>query len=297
MAKADTKAAPAKPASKGGDVALRNERAGAVAVIDFAADAGKGMEGTDKSSFAIPFLVVLQTNSPACSPKKEGGLGLTAGEFMDSVTNETFETLRVIPCAFQNRFVAWAPRSKGGGFRGEFSRAEFEDPENPLKWEQKEIEGKNLIMLPSGDVLKDTRSHYVLYKDKGGNWRRAIFALSSTQIKKSKKWMSRQENLVAIPGKTPGVPATANRGKPFSNPAAFSHSYELRTVKEENDSGKWYGVDISDPQPHFDNVELYASGKEFHDLVLAGKVEVSAPTADVGTGPGGDEEAFEQGKK
>jgi hypothetical protein len=289
---ADTARAAEKEAGRQTGTAVANTaKTGVGKPIDFLADSGKGKEGTDKSSFAIPFLVILQTNSPACAPKKEGGLGLTPGEFMDSITNETFETLRCIPVAFQRRFIAWAPRSKGGGFKGEFNPAEVENPDNPLKWKMvtEKIDGKdrNLMTLPSGDILKDTRSHYVLYIDKNGHPRRAIFALASTQIKKSKKWMSRIDNLLVT---LPGV----NGGKPF-NPASFSHSYELRTVKEENESGKWYGVDVLDPQPLFDNPDLYAEAKEFHDLVLAGKVEVSVPTPDVGAEA--EEEAFQQGSK
>lgn len=249
--------------------------------LDFFADAGKGLENTDKSSFAIPFIVVLQTNSPACAPKKEGGLGLTPGMFMNSVTNEVQEKLRVIPVAFQRRFIAWAPRSKGGGFKGEFNPAEVESTENPLKWSMKEDDkGIPRMTLPSGDILKDTRSHYVLFIDGQGNGKQAIFALSSTQIKKSKKWLSRiQDILIEGPG-----------GRKF-NPPSFSHIYEVETVKEENNDGKWYGVTISNPQL-IEDAELYAKAREFHDLVLAGKVEVSTPSADVGTET--NEEAFQQ---
>ena len=40
-------------------------------VLDFSADAGKGMEGADKSAFAIPFLILLQTNSPQLETNHE----------------------------------------------------------------------------------------------------------------------------------------------------------------------------------------------------------------------------------
>lgn len=252
--------------------------------LDYFSDAGKGLEEADKASFAIPFLVILQSNSPACAPKKEGGLGLAPSQFMDSVTNETFEELSLIPCAFQRRYIAWKPRSTGGGFAGEFSPAEVEAEANPLKWEMKDDEKAIPRMtMPDGAILKDTRTHYVLYKDSNGTWRQAILALSSTQIKKSKKWVSRIKSLL-LDG--PG-------GKKF-NPPSYSHVYEARTVREENTIASWYGIEIGNPVL-VDNAELARSAKEFYELVMAGKVKVAEPTRDVeagGSAGEGDGEKF-----
>ena len=78
----------------------------AVMAADFAADAGLGMEGADKSSFAIPFLSILQ----GLSPQLETVDGAKPGLFINSITNEVFKEVLVIPCAFQRRFLRWAPR-------------------------------------------------------------------------------------------------------------------------------------------------------------------------------------------
>lgn len=287
MASTKTKAAAAPAAaSKGkGSTAVAARPSTAVGKpLDFFADAGKGLEGADKSSFAIPFLVILQSNSPACAPKKEGGLGLAPAQFMDSVTNDVFEEGKFIPCAFQRRFIAWAPRSKGGGFKGEFSPAEVESSANPLKWAMKEDDkGIARMTMPDGSILKDTRTHYGIYMGADGMPKKAILALASTQIKKSKKLLSRIQGIL-LDG--PG-------GKKF-NPPSFSHTYGIRTVKEENNEGVWYGIDFGAVEPIADP-ELYAMAKEFHDLVMAGKVEVSQPTSDVGNEL--EEEAFDQSKK
>jgi hypothetical protein len=97
-----------KPAAKGGAVQTS---------LNFATDAGKGLEGTTKSDFAIPFLSMLQSNSPQVETLK----GAKAGMLVNTITNELFDEAIVIPCAYQRRFVRWAPRSAGGGYRGDLS--------------------------------------------------------------------------------------------------------------------------------------------------------------------------------
>ncbi|HET8689559.1 MAG TPA: hypothetical protein VFM18_23360, partial [Methanosarcina sp.] len=67
--------------------------------MDFSADAGMGMEGADKTSFAIPFLTMLQ----GLSPQVESVEGAKPGKFINTITNELFDEVLVIPCAYQRR--------------------------------------------------------------------------------------------------------------------------------------------------------------------------------------------------
>jgi len=232
----------------------------AVMAADFAADAGLGMEGADKSSFAIPFLSILQ----GLSPQLETVDGAKPGLFINSITNEVFKEVLVIPCAFQRRFLRWAPRSEGGGYKGEY---------NPVDIETGKIAGvstnnEGRLMLEN-DELKDTRNHFVLMQTESGAWTGALLSLSSTQIKKSKRWMS----LIL------GIEMRNAQGKPF-NPPSFSHVYKLSAVKEENSKGSWWGLQVEKVEPVGD-AELYAKAKAFHNSVSAGEVEVAPPQADV----------------
>ena len=244
------------------EVAVKEETNTALAVMaaDFAADAGLGMEGADKSSFAIPFLSILQ----GLSPQLETVDGAKPGLFINSITNEVFKEVYVIPCAFQRRFLRWAPRSEGGGYKGEY---------NPVDIETGKIAGvstnnEGRLMLEN-DELKDTRNHFVLMQTESGAWTGALLSLSSTQIKKSKRWMS----LIL------GIEMRNAQGKPF-NPPSFSHVYKLSAVKEENSKGSWWGLQVEKVEPVGD-AELYAKAKAFHNSVSAGEVEVAPPQADV----------------
>ena len=243
------------------EVAVKEESNTALAVMaaDFAADAGLGMEGADKSSFAIPFLAILQGLSPQLETVDDAKPGL----FINSITNEVFKEVLVIPCAFQRRFLRWAPRSEGGGYKGEY---------NPVDVETGRVDGVSTNaegrLMIENDELKDTRNHFVLMQTESGAWTGALLSLGSTQIKKSKRWMS----LIL------GIEMRNAQGKPF-NPPSFSHVYKLSTVKEENSKGSWWGLNVEKVEAVGD-AELYAKAKAFHNSVSAGEIEVAPPQAD-----------------
>lgn len=231
----------------------------------FREDAGKGMEEADKASFAIPFLVVLQSNSPQI----ETVPGAKAGMFLNSVTDELYETVEVVPVAFQRRYLAWMPRESGGGFKGEYPVAKVEGDGNPLGWQRKkDAKGNEQMFLPDGSILRDTRNHFILVINKEGQTMQAVFSFASTQVKKSKRWMSRIQS----------IQLKDDKGK-FFNPPSFSHIYKCSTVKEENDKGSWRGIQIDLVGP-VTNPELYLAAKHFHQLIVAGKVEVSPPPSE-----------------
>lgn len=239
---------------------IKNQAISTDVVLDFSADAGMGMEGTDKASFAIPFLTVLQ----GLSPQIETVDGAKPGLFINTITNELFKEAIVVPCAYQRRFLRWAPREQGGGYKGEY---------NPVDVELGTIAGisQNEKGQPTidGDQLKDTRNHFVLVQSESGSWQPAIMSLSSTQIKKSKRWMSLIQ----------GIEMRTPQGKPF-NPPSFSHVYRLTSKKEENQQGSWWGVEIELSGPVQD-AEVYAKAKAFHHSVATGDIEVAMPQQDV----------------
>lgn len=257
---------------------VSNEKIGGAVgqVLDFAADAGGGLEGADKASFAIPFISVVQ----ALSPQIDTVDGAKAGLFINTITNELYTEVLVIPCAYTRRFLRWAPRSSGGGYKGEY---------NPIDVETGNLAGLSLVNgaylmdVPDGvtrvfdekgaplyDHLADTRNHFCLVQTKAGNWIQALISLGSSQIKKSKRWMSRIQ----------GIEMKDANGRAFT-PPSFSHVYKLSSVKEENGKGKWHGIEVDVVGPVAD-ADLYAAAKRFNQSVNSGAVEVAPPQADAG---------------
>ena len=227
------------------------------APMNFAEDAGQGIEGADKQSFAIPFIGILQ----GLSPQLETVEGAKPGLFINTITNEVASELLVIPCAFQRRYNAWAPRESGGGFRGTYNPIEVET--GTLAGVAKNTEGRFMV---GENELQDTRNHFILVQDESGAWHPALLSLSRTQIKHSKKWLSR---IGALELRDPAC------GKAY-NPPSFSHVYKLTTAKESNDKGSWFGLEVNLVAPVTD-AELYDKAKKFYKSVTAGDIVVAPP--------------------
>lgn len=236
--------------------------------IDFAADAGKGLEGTDKDSFAIPFLAILQPMSPQVLAEEIEGI--KAGLFLNSVTNQLFEDPLLIPCAFQRRWIRWAPRDGGGGFKGEFTPAEVNDLR--VKGQVKELDGRLYFPMQDGSInekrcdrLADTRSHFVLAVPSvdAELGIPMVFALTSTGIKVSKNWLTR------IDGKK-----VRNSAQALVSAPSFAAVYRVTTEKKTNERGVWWQP-VIDVVGDVKNAALYAQAKAFHAQVTAGAVVVA----------------------
>lgn len=214
--------------------------------IDFAADAGEGMENTDRDAFAIPFIRVLQKMSPAVDEID----GARPGQIMNTVTNELFDELTFIPCAFRRTFIAWGERD----YHGEYTPEEVAEMRSDGR--AQDVEGEGL--MTGSDRLTDTRSHYGLIVSSAGAVQQVVLALSSTQIKKSKQLMS-MLSAVRINGQLPPT---------------WMSKIKVTTVLEKNDQGSWHGVRF-EPDGFIDSKELYEAGKAFHDVVMEGNVRVA----------------------
>ncbi len=240
------------------EVAVKQENTAlSTGEVDFSQFAGMGMEEADKSSFAIPFLTILQ----GLSPQLETVDGARPGLFINTITNELFKTIKVVPCSFNRRFIRWAPRESGGGYKGEYNPVEVET--GKITDVRQSDDGRLMI---GDDLLSDTRNHYVLFQDSNGAWHPALISLSSTQIKKSKRWMSRIQ----------GIQMRNAAGRLYT-PPSFSHIYELQAVKEKNAKGEWWGLDIGTDVTPVQDAELFNIAMAFHKSVAAGEVQVQEP--------------------
>lgn len=219
---------------------------------------GAGFEEADAESYALPFLIILQ----AQSPQVEGPEAIPeaeAGMIMNTVTGELFQDLEVIACAYQRRFIRWASRGQGGGFKGMFSVDQAKQLQADEEVRADEDGGGRLYYpLPDGsindkkcDSLSDTRQHYVLAKTENG-WEQAVLAMASSQVKTSKQWMSKMQ---------------------LRGGNMFAHIWSLGTAQLTNDKGTWYGWTVgATPQETPGNVVPLAA--DFYKSIAGGKIEV-----------------------
>lgn len=223
----------------------------------FLADAGAGFEDADSNAFAIPFLQILQSGSPQCK-KSDGAYikGAEEGMFFNTVAQEIYsgeEGLTVIPCHYTQRFIEWQQRESGGGFVREWLPGEA-----PAT--TKDAKGRDV--LANGNNLVDTRNHYVLICLPDGTLTPALLSMTSTQVKKSKKWMS-QMQATKVKGPNGFVPAPM-----------MSRKYKLTTVPESNDQGSWFGYRIELVGLVEDQAE-YAEAVAFRNAVRSGAAKAS----------------------
>lgn len=243
---------------------------GALAAM-FEEEHGSGFENTDDQSFAIPFLQILQSGSPQCK-RSDGAYvkGAEEGMLFNTVTGELYDGdagVRVIPCYYKRTFIEWAPRDSGGGFKGEHL------PSAPVvSTIQRTDKGD---VLPNGNLLVDTRTHYVLIVKEDGSFQPAVVTMSSTQVKKSRQWMSKMDGL-----------KFKNAAGQLYTPPMFSHSYLVQTTPEQNDQGSWFGWKIGAAEL-IQDPQLFAAAKEFKRAVSAGEVKEQVPQT---SAPAGDDD-------
>lgn len=224
-------------------------------------DANGGFEGADSTAFAIPFLAILQALSPQLN-KQDGAYikGAEQGMLINSATNDVFDGdagVTVIPCYYKRSFTHWSPREQGGGFLGEVS------PSDPIL--EQAVNDGGPLKLEDGSYFNDTRSHYVLIVEEDGSYQPAVISMTSTQIKKSRQWMTKMQN----------IKVKRADGSLFT-PPMFSHIYRLTTVPESNNQGNWYGWKVESVCA-LDTPELYQAAKAFRDSIVAGEVKVAQP--------------------
>lgn len=227
-------------------------------------DAGSGFENADANAYAIPFLGILQSGSPQVK-KSDGAYikGAEEGHLFNTVTQALIDGaagVDVIPCYYKRSFVKWAPRDAGGGYRGELA------PSDPQVTAGK-TDSDGYLIDNEGNELADTRTHYVLVLDGKGGYQPAVISFSSTQIKKSRQWMSKMN----------GIQLKRADDSIFT-PPMFSHVYHISTVPESNDKGSWFGWKIETSGPVGD-ANMYAAAKALRAAVVSGEVKEQQPAA------------------
>lgn len=221
-----------------------------VSMEDMTSDAGLGGKMGIRD-IAIPFLYILQTNSPQCNPDNAKYIkGATAGMLYLTVVEKVFEGrevgVTIVPCYYSRALVEWKPREAGGGIVASYP------PDDAILTKATRNE-RGIPVLPNGNILVESAYHYVLIKD-GDTWHQAIMPLKSTALKTSRK-LNSIISALTIPGTSKAAPR-------------FLHTWKLRTVKEQKDTNVW-----SAPMLALDEVvtaDAYHAARRFCTIAAAG---------------------------
>jgi hypothetical protein len=219
------------------DTALSIEMAGM-----FAQAANAGLENVRPEDLVIPFVVIIQKNSPQVDDASGKYLeGAKVGMFFESGTLTAYDEIDVIPCDYRTCIVEWHPRETGGGFVGQHEvgyEQQFQpndrggwvtDAGTVLIWT---MYFNCLLILPEGDTLP------------------VVISFTSSQLKKARTWVTRLT--------TKRLKDAA--GKKFQ-PPIYESVWHLSTVPEENEKGSWRGFKI-EPLKQVDSMELFKAAQK-----------------------------------
>jgi hypothetical protein len=239
----------------------------AVVTDMFEQDASTGLENMSQDDLALPFLKVLSQ----LSPELESVEGAKAGMIYNTVTGEAYDGtkgLLVIPCAYERKFIEWAPRGQGSG-----GPVNIYPATSDIMTKTFRKQGDSRDWLESGNYIENTAQHYVLIVgQENAADQPALIVMKATQLKKSRKW-----NSMMMTTKLMG------KNGPFT-PPSFSHVYRLTTSKESNDKGTWYGWEVERVSQVTDPMQ-YGIAKAFAESVTAGAVKVKHGEDSEGAAP------------
>lgn len=253
-------------------VAVKEEKTKAVAVanqFDYGSDAGAGFEETKGSDLSIPFINVLQNNSPKVEAEEA-----KAGQLLNTVTGELYESIKFLPVHEHKCYVEWVPRDSGGGFVG-LHELDSDVAKAALAAAGGKRQSK--LILKNGNELLET--HYVygllLEDDYESSKGFGVISFTSTKIKPKRDWFT---SMYMIKGKPP----------------IYAFRAQLKTEKQKNEKGSFFNFTI---RPGVEDANatwtqalinpaspLFREAKDFRDMVISGVAKASYETQNAGAG-------------
>ena len=226
------------------------------------ADAGVGLENITTEDMQIPFIRIIQALSPQL--QKDDPLyikGAEQGDIFNTVSQEIYkqdEGITLVPAFFEKKFLEFQLRSSGGGFVRELAA---DDKDITMTSREDTLE-----LLPNGNELVRTHQHLVIAKSADGTIAPCVLDMKKTQLKVSRRWNT-LKNSARLPSR--------------ALMPIYGTAWQLTTVLEANDRGKWfnYKIDrIHDITPEIENMMLEA--RNMYQGVSKGEVKMAAAPAD-----------------
>lgn len=269
-------------------VAVKQDGGALALPFDYGKHANRGKENMTTDDSAIPFIRILQSNSPQVKKGEARIPGAEEGMFLNTVSNEVFDKFYFIPCATDHLYVEWKPRSQGGGFAGRHPLHS-----GIMSKTKKGGENGRKDVLPNGHEIVET--FYVVgmildTPDATMPSGFAMLAFTSSGITRYKKSIGELR-------KVPNAPL-------------YGFKLEITTDQQSNSDGSWsnwvirpVGLDPNDPvfrngivtaaiDPTGPQAGLLDLGEKLCDEYLAGAANIAYNTQDAGNESSSDDTHF-----
>lgn len=218
-----------------------------------------GFDNVDSSDLSIPFLTVMQSNSPEIKPESKGGLGLDVGQLLNTVTQEAFDGetgIGLVPTLTRHEWVEWAKRDSGDGFVARY------DCDDPVILEAQATQKFGEYMHGDNNLVETYYIYGILYDvEDGESLGAAVISFSKTKIKRYKRLISA---LRSFQLKVPGENGETRR----ITPPLYAHSLVVCSCDDKNNKGEFQNFNIVPSQGDLRNSLIDAEDARFQEAVL-----------------------------
>lgn len=255
---------------------------------DYGENSGVGFEGTTRDDLSIPFLNILQSNSPEVEEKLIDGA--ESGMIFNTVTKELVKEGVVFqPVETVESWVEWKPRIQGGGF------VKIHEPTSDVvvnllrenggsRIPPVGPDGKRVPFKVGQNELVETYYVYGLLLGEDGLEVNGfgVISFNSTKIKPYRDWKT---SMYLLKGKPP----------------LFANRARITTVRQKNDAGSYYNFTIRpfngtwaesllDP-----STTTFKEGVAFYEMVKAGDASADFKNEKAGAGTGEQRDSGPEG--
>lgn len=222
-------------------------------------------EAMGSEDVALPFLTIIQDLSPQRkSSAPEYNPAAISGDIINTVTQELFKKVVIIPCRYQRRYVEWKPRAQGGGLVRDWGS-------DSTGYDAAQETDVGTRLTRGGNEISAQATYFALQLI-DGHASRVIMSMTSTQWRTARRWNSVVQNFELTNARGQSVPAPV-----------FARTFEFTTILQRNASGEWYGWAFK-PLQLISELKDYAHvlriALDFRQAVTDGTVRVQPP-ADV----------------
>ena len=124
----------------------------------FEGDSSAGLENLTQDDLALPFLKILSGLDPLLD---DPDIDARKGDIYNTVTGQVYkgkDGIQVVPCAYQKRFIEWAPRGSGSGAPINVYTPTESRPET----ERSKEDNKDYVVGGDGNYIEETHQHFVV---------------------------------------------------------------------------------------------------------------------------------------